>query len=191
MEKVKLSFDWSKFDRLNAKASELAQYANTVAIPLLKTMEIPITWEDVLSTCRHPEHPRCVLEQELTGSKFEKAAQREQLEKAYKAAATPFAGELRRQSITGEYLDFCRLNGDIMEVDEAGIEDAATIWLTKPKELKARAEHEELCKRLTTFIKQSGVTPAQWRILFSVNLETGEVSPNPSINPYSNIAKYL
>lgn len=191
MEKVKLSFDWSKFDRLNTKASELAQYANSVAIPLLKAMEIPITREDVLSTCRHPEHPCYVLEQEITGSKFEKAAQREQLEKAYKVAAAPFAGDLRRQSITGEYLDFCHLNGDKMEVDEPGIEEAATVWLTKPKELKARAEHEELCKRITTFVKQSGINPAQWRFLFSVNLETGEISPNSNINPYSNIAKYL
>ncbi len=191
MEKLKLYFDWSKFDRLNTKATDLADYANTVAIPLLKAMEVPVTRENVLSTCRHPEHPRYFHEQQVKGSKFERAAQKEQIAQAFAEAYAPFKSKARRQSITGEHLDCCHLNGERFEVDTKGLEDIATVWLTDPKEIEARREHVELCAKLTDFVKRAGVYPAQWEMLFQMNADTGEISPNPFLNPYPQIAESL
>lgn len=189
MEKVKLFFDWSKFDRINTKAADLADYANKVAIPMLKALEVPVTWDNVLSTCRHPEHPRYVLEQQVKGTRFEKAAQKEQIAQAFAEAYAPFKSKARRQSITGEHLDCCHLNGERFEVDTKGLEDIATVWLTDPKEIEARREHVELCEKLTDFVKRSGVFPVQWEMLFQVNADTGEISPNPFLNPYPSIAQ--
>jgi len=189
MEKLKLYFDWSKFDRLNSKATELADYANTVAIPLLKAMEVPVTLENVLSTCRHPEHPRYFHEQRVKGSKFERAAQKEQIEKVFAEVYAPFKSKARRQSITGEHLDCCHLNGERFEVNTQELENLSTVWLTDPKEIAARREHLELCEKLTDFVKRSGVYPAQWEMLFQVNADTGEITPNPFLNPYPQIAQ--
>jgi|GEM_PF-7069638 len=189
MEKVKLLFDWSKFDRINTKAADLAEYANTVAIPLLKAMEVPVTRENVLSTCRHPEHPRFYLDQQVRGSKYERAAQKEQIAKAFADAFAPFKSKARRQSLTGPGVECCHLNGETVEVDKAKAEELATIWLTDPKEIAARREHVELCERLSDFVKRSGVFPAQWEMLFQVNADTGEISPNPFLNPYPELAE--
>lgn len=189
MEKIKLYFDWDKYARLNNKATDLAGYANSVAIPLLKAMEVPVTLENVLSTCRHPEHPRYYLEQQLKGSKFEKAALKDQIAKAFEEAFAPFKSKARRQSIAGDYLGSCHLNGESVEVNTKELEELATVWLTDPKEIEARREHLGLCEKLTDFVKRSGVYPGQWEMLFQVNIDSGEITPNPFLNPYPSIAQ--
>lgn len=68
-------------------------------------------------------------------------------------------------------------------------EEDSTIWLTDSKEIAARKEHVELCEKLTDFIKRSGILPALWADLFQVHPETGEVSPNPFLNPYPTLAE--
>lgn len=191
MEKIKLYFDWSKFDYITTKAADLAEYANTVAIPLLKAMEVPVTWENVLSTCRHPEHPRYYLDQQVTGNKYERAAQKEQIAKAFADAFAPFKSEARHQSPTGPGVEFCHLNGGAVEVDREKAKEFATLWLTDPKEIAARREHLALCRKLTDFVQRSGVYPFQWAMLFRVNAESGEITPNPLLNPYPQIAKGL
>lgn len=182
-------FDWDKFARLNNNATDLADYANSVAIPLLKAMEVPVTRENVLSTCRHPEHPRYYHEKQAKGSKFEKAALKEQIARVFAEALEPFKSKARRQSIAGEYVDCCHLNGERFEVNTKELEDLATVWLTDPKEIEARREHLELCRVLTDFVRRSEVYAGQWEMLFQVHLETGEISPNPFMNPYPSIAK--
>lgn len=188
-ERIRLFFDWDRFGYLNDKATDVAKYANAVAIPLLKAMDIPLTWDNVLSTCRHPEHPRYYLEQQLTGSKYEKAAQKEQIEKEYQKALSRTKVDARRRSITGDYLKYCHLNKEVVEVDTKQIEADSTIWLTDPKEIAARKEHLALCEKLADFIKRSGILPAMWADLFQVHPETGEVSPNPFLNPYPTLAE--
>lgn len=187
-ERIKLYFDWAKYSRLNDKATELADYANSVAIPLLKAMEVPVTMENVLSTCRHPEHPRYYLEKQLKGNKFEKAAQKEHIARVYEAEFEPFKKMARRQSIAGEYIEGIGFKADRVEVDTKKLEDMATIWLTDPKEIAARREHVALCEKITDFVKRSGMYPGAWENLFQVNLETGEITPNPFLNPYEEIA---
>ena len=189
MEKVKLFFDWSKFGRINTKATDLAGYANSVAIPLLKAMEVPVTLENVLSTCRHPEHPRYFLDQQVKGSKYEKEAIKEQIRRTYEEALLPFKSKIRRQSIAGEHLKCCHLNGDKFEVNTQELEELSTIYLTDPKEIEARKEHIALCEDLTNFIKRAGVYVGAWDTLFQINLETGEILPNPFMNPYPTIAE--
>lgn len=191
MEKVKLYFDWNKYSRLHDKATDLADYANSVAIPLLKAMEVPVTLENVLSTCRHPEHPRYYLEQQLKGGKFEKAALKDQIAKAFEEAFAPFKSKARRQSIAGDYLGSCHLNGESVEVNTKELEELATVWLIDPKGIEARRELLKLCEILTDFVRRSEVYAGQWDVMFQVNLETGEISPNPFLTPdfYTTIAK--
>lgn len=189
MEKVKLFFDWDKYARMENRANELARYANTVAVPLLKAMEVPVTWDNVLSTCRHPDHPRFYLEQQVKGSKFERSAIKEQIGKAFEEVFASFKSQARRQSFSGDYIECCHLNGERVDVNLKELEDAATIWLTDPKEIEARREHLALCEHLTDFVRRSGVYAGQWEILFLVNADTGVISPNPFMNPYPSIAK--
>lgn len=191
MEKVKLYFDWNKYSRLHDKATDLADYANSVAIPLLKAMEVPVTMDNVLSTCRHPEHPRRYHDEKVTGSKFERATLKEQIVKAFEEAMKPFKTKARRQSISGDYVDCCHLNGERLEVDNKQLEGLATVWLTDPKGIEARREHLKLCEILTDFLRRSEVYAGQWDVMFQVNMETGEISPNPFLTPdfYSLIAK--
>jgi hypothetical protein len=74
-------------------------------------------------------------------------------------------------------------------VNTQELENLSTVWLTDPKEIAARREHLELCEKLTDFVKRSGVYPAQWEMLFQVNADTGEITPNPFLNPYPQIAQ--
>jgi hypothetical protein len=189
MEKVKLYFDHVRFARLKESAADLADYANTVAIPLLKAMEVPVTRENVLSTCRQSDYPRYYQEQRAKGGKFEKSAILEQIAKTFKEAFAPFKSKARRQSTTGEHVDCCHLNGDSFEVSAKDIEDLATVWLTDPKEIEARREHLELCEKLTDFVRRAEVFPTYWVCLFQVNADTGEITPNPFMNPYPLIAQ--
>ena len=188
MEKIKLYFDWSKHERLSDKATDLAKYANSVAIPLLKAMDVPVTWENVLSTCRHPEHPRFYLELQLRGTKYEKAALKEQIAKEFERVFAAFKQSAKRQNVAGEYISCCHLNGEIVEVNKEELEDISTVWLTDPKEIAARREHEQLCKALEDFCRRAGVWPWQFDSLFQVDVNKEEILPNPFINPYPEIA---
>ena len=189
MEKIRLAFDWDKCERMTDNARDLADYANEVAIPILRDLEIPITFENAISVCRHPDNAKTLIfDKELKGSKYERALITEQVTKAYNEVIQPFKSKLKKHPYFRRVQDVIQLNkSGRMEVLSPKIEELCTVYLTEPAEIEARRWHEKICRELTEFVNKSGIIPFTWINLFMMT-PSGEIVPNMNVNPYSEIA---
>lgn len=190
--KIRITFGWSRFDRLGKAADELADTANEVIIPVLESLEIPVTKAEIVATMRDPERPFAVLSEQVEAKgRFERAAQLECVRKAVDEAERPYIGRMAKRDPNEEALAFLNLENGVMVVDREALEESCAVYLTEPGEIEARNYLQSLADRLTEIVRCVGIMPVRWSTLFQVNPETGELSPAPDINPYAKIAAML
>lgn len=175
MERIKIGFDWDKYERLTLHLEETTKYANSVLIPLFKEYGLATDIEDIISACNQKEHFYKLLKAQATKeitNKFLKDTALQEASRIFEDARN----KMRNDCIRSAERKYLELQGDRLTVLINLIESDCDIVLEDPKYIKMYKELEKACKSIEAFCKVAQISPASFTKLVCITPD--HIEPN-------------